>query len=471
VDDDRIRVYDKCSNLLLSEQNIDGPGGFWVSQGAGQVGMLIDTRVTFDRSSSRFFAAAHTAVEYPAYWYIAFTASDDPTGVWYKHQIPASHNVDTIYSGQFAVDANDIWLSGQAAAAPLNPPIDWLLGRLDKQWMLANPTNPNIPMYWAPLIHSIGDYEVPAQRIGFESTAPQYAVDIEGADPLAVYDEIELYAYKFLPATGLVVKLGPAKVGVSPYINGQAPVQPSPGQPLAIDLQNHPRRFQSASYNGGKLWAAHAVGLQNPPDGLNRMVVRWYCIDMNGWDGTSSGPQPSLAQTGVIDGGPGTWAFCPSIAVTRTGDVGIAYNQCGQSEYLSIRQRSRCVTDPPNTMPTASVLYQATAAYAPEFPATTPVNWAFYTTTTSDPAVSNRIWTHHFGLKQITPSPGPYTEQWLTRVARFEPACPLDVNGNGVAGEADDGWAFTQAMPAGEPEATSCSIRPSPRRTRSSSNP
>jgi hypothetical protein len=453
VDDDRIRVYDKCSNLLLAETPIDGPGGFWAAQGATQSGFLSETKVTYDHASGRFFATAHTVSEFPGNWYIAFTETGDATGTWYKHQVPAPYGVDSIYSAQLAIDRNDVWLSAQVTAAALFPDYTWVLGRFDKVWMITNPTNPNIPQYWQLVVGTAdADFEVPAQRVSFETEAIQYAVDIEGTSMSALYDKVALYAFTFDPSTGITVKKGPKLITVTPYINGQSPAQPLPGQPLAIDLLNHSRRFQSASFNRGKLWTAHAVGNQSPPAGLNRMVIRWYCFDMNNWDGTSNGAQPTLAQTGVIDGGPGTWAFCPSIAVTRSGDVGITYNQCGASEYLSIRQRSRCNTDPLNTMPTASVLYQAAVAYAPNVPPVGPADWAFYTNTTSDPAVSNRLWTHHFGLKVINPSIGPFSDQWLTHIARYEPACTLDINGDGLA-DNEDGPAFMQAMQAGEPEA------------------
>jgi hypothetical protein len=142
VEDDRIRVYDKCGNQLLAEKPIDGINGFWPTAPAGA---MRDVRCFYDDSTTpkRFWISGRDNASLDKTVHYAFTSIDDPNpnGLWFKKSFDllTFGNVFAASDLEFSLSRDFIWL----AATIDNSPGRAILA-VDKISLLQNPTDPPI---------------------------------------------------------------------------------------------------------------------------------------------------------------------------------------------------------------------------------------------------------------------------------------------------------------------------------------
>ena len=114
--------------------------------------------------------------------------------------------------------------------------------------------------------------------------------------------------------------------------------------------------------------------------------MRWYQIDLNGWP--NSGSNPTLVQSGDVDGGSGNYTWFGDINVSSTNDAVIAMNRSSSSQYISIEFAHRMAADPNGTM---QALQQLQISTAPE----TGSRYGDYSGVEQDPNSDTLFWSAH----------------------------------------------------------------------------
>lgn len=164
--------------------------------------------------------------------------------------------------------------------------------------------------------------------------------------------------------------------------------------------------FKFPVYRNGSMWAAHAIGPEEPEEEPKTAKVRWYEIDMNGWPLSQNDPE--LVQSGTIDPNTepneGISAFYPAIHVDDDGNIAIAYNQSSASEHVSIQRSIRKHYDDLGELRSPLVIKQSQSSPAGSNP------WADYSAMDEDPDFPGVMWSHLMWFE------GTSTRKtWITR--------------------------------------------------------
>ncbi len=118
-------------------------------------------------------------------------------------------------------------------------------------------------------------------------------------------------------------------------------------------IQTNDGRLLSAAWRGGRLVAAHNVGL--PAGSPGQALARWYEFDTSG--------TPGLTQQGTINPGAGIGTYYPSIEIAANGDLGMTFMQSSSSEFVSMYVTGRTSSDAPGAMHPAALAKAGTATY------------------------------------------------------------------------------------------------------------
>jgi hypothetical protein len=175
---------------------------------------------------------------------------------------------------------------------------------------------------------------------------------------------------------------GPVKINVAPYhylCNGQlTSCVPQPSTERRLDVQGD-KIMQRLVYRkvGGheSIVAAHSVATEGGGGG-----VRWYefRLDKKG--------DPALYQEGTY-APEGFYRWMPSIAMDRTGDIGVGYSFGGVPNFAGQRFAARQVGDPRGQL----TLHETVLAKG-EASQTNTLRWEDYTTTAMDPSDDCTFW-------------------------------------------------------------------------------
>jgi hypothetical protein len=175
---------------------------------------------------------------------------------------------------------------------------------------------------------------------------------------------------------------GPVKINVAPYhylCNGQlTSCVPQPSTERRLDVQGD-KIMQRLVYRkvGGheSIVAAHSVSTEGGGGG-----VRWYefRLDKKG--------DPALYQEGTY-APEGFYRWMPSIAMDRTGDIGVGYSFGGAPNFAGQRFAARQVGDPRGQL----TLHETVLAKG-EASQTNTLRWEDYTTTAMDPSDDCTFW-------------------------------------------------------------------------------
>jgi hypothetical protein len=363
---------------FLSQQAIDGGGGFWAPVGAN--GFIFDPEVVFDPDSRRFFAMANERGTGKAYFLLAVSDDDDPLGSWnkYRFDVTAAAGDTDIDSPNMGVDDQAVYLT-----ADFFGPDKYLIFIVEKAPLLSG---------GAPLTRSL--LHVGSQSWGIPvmyGTAPAFYM----------VEAFESSSSSTLRLHAITDPLGtPADTTFDLSVPTYTFPEDPPQQGTSVRPETFEARFWSCVFRDGKLYATHHQG-------SSRVLQRWYEIDMSSWP--SSGT-PTLVQSGDVDPGPGVRSFFGSIGVDGAGNIGLTYARSSSSEFISMA-RSWHPAGAPAGSTTPSVVVQASSG------SDISGRWGDYSATVPDPDVDGVFWgTHEYR-----------SAGWSTRVGVFGP-CEAPVN-------------------------------------------
>lgn len=363
-----------------------------------------DPKCFYDQYSERFFVLALEVYQDINEAYITFAVSDDhdPNGIWHRYRTFAVTQVDIAsywvdYPGLgfdqngFYVTGNLFLLEGSGAGFA-----GVLMRSFDKTPLLNGQTatftdirDPNTASVQA------------AQHFGGDNIAP-YFVSRRNSTELRVTAINNPLTNPTLSAT-----IVPIPDAASP------PAIPNSGGSLsALD-----GRLINVHWRNGSLWTCHGI---RGTDGVDMVsVARWYEISTGDWP---TGPNPTLAQVGEVNGPLGVSNFFPAIYTDNSNNTAMVVAYSNESEFASIRATGRLSTDPPNTMGNVELLR------AGEAPASG--RWGDYFDIALDPNDGSTFW-----------MVGEYQSDqgWQTSINSFSLVVLGDLDGNGVVNLLDVG--------------------------------
>lgn len=189
-------------------------------------------------------------------------------------------------------------------------------------------------------------------------------------------------------------------------------------------------RIASAKMTGGRLWAAHTVGVTEAGVASGtptRNGVRWYELG-------SLATTPALVQSGTLNSStPGTGDrhyWVPSIAVSGQGRAVIGASAAGVSEFANAAAAERYASDGPGTLRTPALLTASVAAYNPpnDPGSDRGRRWGGYSETSVDPCDNQTVWT----VQQFADAADSYGLH-VARTLSAPPATPVSVSPTSLA--------------------------------------
>jgi hypothetical protein len=460
IEHDFIRAFDKCGNSIYGPVPLDGPApGFYSSVTPAPVfDTLSDPEVHFDPVASRFWAVAqypnNGTGTVPGGAYLAVSDSQDATA-WpstRKYYLEYNDACATTFFDQvsLALHGDDAWIVAMVTA--LDPTLgcdpqhvkfseeDWNgygIARVSKSG--AENGLPLTPV-WRTVAEWARHNPVPVRNLS--TNAPVQYVVARNRDLANNPNggELLFYPLSFDAGTGTIVDPIPLKYAlpVPAYYTPPSFVpQPPGGGPFNLQISQDGRCW-SAVYRNGSVWVAFPTG--DVVDST-RSLIRVHEIQMNGWTGGSV-ITPVLRQTITIDPGNQQSAFSPSIAVQSDDLAAVTFGVVGPNanQFFSVQMSYRCASDPLNWMHPSSALYTAPGLLGQSGGI---VQANHYSGTKVDSRIAGRFWYHHgLACTGIDPS----------IVGRFDPACGLDMNGDGGYNVGDQG-SFQESLVIGAPEA------------------
>lgn len=383
----QVRIQDRSGNIL-STVALDS---FWASVNGGS--SAFDPKVLYDPYGNRWmFVSCDDADTTHSGLLIAVSATNDPTGIWYKYRINAADTnwIDypslgfnknwiavtvNIYNGSgsfirheiYAFHKATLYAGGSAAHTRLLPTASG--------WAPAITQDSNLEQLYFIRRHSSVSGLL---RMGTLSGVVGAESFVENA-----------------------INITSPQGGWSQYPANLADFAPQLGSSQKI--QNGDDRIQNVVYRNGWLWAAHTIFL--PAGGTpTRSSVQWWQI--------TPGTAPALVQNGRIDDPSSVLFYAyPSIAVNQHNDVLIGFSRFSSTQYASGNYAFRASSDPANTLRADVVLKAGEAKYYKTFDGTKN-RWGDYSNTVVDPTNDIDFWT--IQEYASTPNPSPSYDRWGT---------------------------------------------------------
>ena len=409
---------------------------FWTS-GTGLSGECFDPRLEFDPLSQRWIATVNAERRTTnSKVFLAISDSEDPTGVWSFYEFEAD-STGSSWADFPGLGMNGTWivLTNNMFTVSTTSFVGVKMWVIDKATAMAG-GGVSVSVF-NPGFDLAG---------GFTSFTMRPAVTYDAGEPsLYIVDRpgltsggLPLLRLSRLIGTGQS-PIWTALPGAASNGSGMYPVdhdfEPSlvdaPQAGSAELIATNDARILNVVYRNGRLWCAHHAGLPEPGV-VDRSAVFWYEFDP-----IATSP---LAQSGVIEGGPGMHHIYPSIAVNSANDVCIGFTRVDSSRHAEAVYTGRLASDPPGTTRAIAVLKLGEEAYEKDFGAGS-VRWGDYSATVVDPLDGLSFWT----LQQYAAEDaGPNRSDdrwgvWWGRVGDGPSACPTDMNGDGVTDGADLG--------------------------------
>lgn len=332
--------------------------GFWASVGAG--GFVFDPVAYYDAASDRYIVAAADGAGSNDAICLAASDDSDPNGTWFKYRFTVSGTCNFLDFPNLGGNDQTIFLSGDCFSGGGNRIFMW-----DKAKIL-NGTATQATM---KNLQANGS----TQSLG---NTKNYDADGVG--------------YFCTTYSGSSTKLKIQAVrnaNTSPTLSTYSLTVPSFSHPNDAVQQGTGNRADTIDFrikNGvvrnNYLWVCHNNGNNG------RSSVRWYQIDLNGWP--NSGSNPTLVQSGDIDGGTGNYTWFGDINVTSTNDAVVVMNRSSSSQYISIDFAHRMASDANGTMQPLQRLQISTA---PE----TGSRYGDYSGVEQDPDSDTLFWSAH----------------------------------------------------------------------------
>lgn len=324
-------------------------------------GFVFDPTALYDPHSGRFvIAACEHALNGDDYLDVAVSDDSDPNGTWHKYRFNLSSFCDFIDFDNLGVARDVIYLAGDCFGGGGNN-----LFVLNKAPMLSGlPVTP-VRVSTSGFVISTGatkNYDANNSNGYFLST---YAVGSPFLTMYAISDPLG------------TPRLTTFNLNVGSY--NFPPDAQQQGTSVGVDTIDW--RIKNGVVRNGKLYAVH-----NVDGGDGAAKVRWYEINLNGWP--TSGANPTLFQSGLVNPGSNIDAWHADVNVDATGNMAIAYNRSSPNELISVERTGRLTSDNLNTL-RPPVRQQISSQ--PDLSG----RWGDYSGLEEDPVESGVFWNHN----------------------------------------------------------------------------
>jgi len=300
-----------------------GSPGFFETVGAGD--FCVDPRCFYDHYANRFVVMClevYFGID-ESYLTIAVSDDDDPNGIWYKYRPWGVFRIgNTDYWADypsFGFDANGYYISGNLFSFGFSQ------NGVGIRTMDKTPFLTGQAITVNDIFNTSFSTVQMAQNFGSNSTPYGVAFNTStSATIIAINDPLG------------TPSISTSNVSIAGF-SGSGNVNNAGGSVSTVG-----GRSMNAHWRDGNLYTCHSV------DGGGRALVRWYQIDVGDWP--TSGPAPTLDQSGDINLGAGQSTFFPSIYSNSNGNVSIVFANCSSTELISVKAAGRLASDPPGTM-------------------------------------------------------------------------------------------------------------------------
>ena len=375
---------------------------FWTSMSPNSP---YDPRIRYDPYSQRWIALIDDYGESSSScFYIAVSATSDPTGTWQFHKIRAD-STSTLWVDYPTLGFNKNWIvvTGNMFTVSGNTYTASYLWAFNKTSLYSN--------------------SVSYTRINMGQTNTM--------QPAATYDSTQANEYMMQvvnPASGLIGlysisgSVGSESYSTLGYLQGSVdwsfnPASTNTGlqKNSTNDIDLDDSRMQSVVYRNGYIWGVHTVFL--PTSSPTRASVQW-------WQLTTSG----INQRGIIDDSVGGISYAyPSICVNSYNDALIGYSSFGSNQYASADYSFRYSCDTLSKLE-SDYVYQAGANTYYQTAGGTANRWGDYSATVVDPTNDENFWT----VQEYASSTSNIWNTWWAEVSPTH-------NANGGSGT----WTWT----------------------------
>jgi hypothetical protein len=417
----QVRIQTKTGTTLST---ISYPA-FWAPEG---VSTISDPRVVYDPATDRFYATSVADFQTnSSCMVLAISNNGNPGGSWTYFKIDADPTNAT-WADYPDIGFNQTWiaLSARMFVNPNGGFVGTSMWAIDKSSALAG--GPLAVTFFPVGTDNFGGFPGSCLRIcvTFGSQPKLYVADnvnltsggthliriseITGTGPAAIWSptpgsSIANSGLFFVAHNFASNQIDAAQLGTSTRIN------------------TNDSRALNAVYRNGHVWLTHSAGL--PTTGVNRVGVFWYEVDPLAF------PSP-IIQSGVLDGGAGSFYYFPSIAVNYRGDALIGFTHSDATHYAEAAYMSRLATDPPGAMATPVVLKAGESSYVKDF-GTGRFRWGDYSAAVVDPVDSSGFWTiEEYAAHDVGPTSSD--DRWGT----WWGTTSYDLDGDGVPDSVDN---------------------------------
>lgn len=354
--------------------NMGGAGNFFPSAVTG----LSDPRALYDHVSGRFYVMVQENSTTNAYLNLAVSKDNNPststTTEWWFYRFDITHIVGASRYGAdypgFGFDGQAIYVTFNMYILPLSgSPYNHQIITARKDSAIAGTLN-----YVRRILTPNG-----SGSAGGFTLQPGTVLSASGPTNKAYFGEIHL-SYNdsiriWALSNPITTPTLTSKTVAVPNHGGFITSAPQLGTATTIATLS-PRTQGNAFWYDGALWFCHTAG-----GGSGRSKVYYYKVNTNNYPVSN----PTLAESGAIDGGAGIWRYQPSIGANIFGDVCLVYTESSSSKWPEIRFTTRKATA--TTWDTPQLL-KASLNYSNSD------RWGDYASVTQDPT-DNTFWVVH----------------------------------------------------------------------------
>jgi hypothetical protein len=306
-------------------QPIWGPTQFSTFFSIPANSFVFDPHALYDPTAGRFYMVALESdnVNQQSFLHIAVSKSSNPASGtaadWYFYQI---ENTRTVNGTAFWGDYPGFGFDGQAVYVTVNMydfsgflTGDAQITVLDKSALLSGGTN---YLFIYPPGGQAGAFTLqPCTVIG--ASDPGNVAYFGETFPNRDNTSVRVWALTDPLGAGTLksaLVTIPDNGGTPPFSGA-----PQPGTSLTVDTLDG-RTQGNAFWNSRAIWFCHTAAGHS-----GRSSVYYYKVDVSSFPAS----QPTLAQSGSVDGGPGIWTYQPSIGGNSFGDVCMVYTESAAS--------------------------------------------------------------------------------------------------------------------------------------------
>jgi hypothetical protein len=377
----RIAYYNKTGVLQWGPVTLSGASGFW--GGVGNTGSgNSDPRALYDPASGRFFVIMQEATTAnQSFLNLAVSKNSNPTtsgtADWYFYRL---NNTEVVGATNYGADYPGLGIDSQAVYVTYNMYSLPFSTGVFKNCQI-------ITLKKADIIVGTGTFSLIYTPDGSSSAFTLQPATVMGTvkpGNVAYFGEAAFINTTTVRVWALSDPLGTPSLTsfdlTVPDHGGSSGVTGAPQLGTATTVPTlTPRTQGNAFWYNGAMWFCHTAG-----GGSGKSSAYYYKVNTNNFLASPTA-DPTLAESGFIDGGAGVWTYQPSIGANANGDVGLVYTQSSSTQYPTIMYTTRASAGTSFDTP-------ATLKASPGF--SNSDRWGDYASVVPDPT-DNTFWVTH----------------------------------------------------------------------------